>query len=193
MSSPLVCQACLRPVRIQDASGIDPFTLFGLPVAYSLSRPELEKAYLKLSKSLHPDFYRDRPVDQPAARRLAALANDSYALLKDTLKRTQLLVRLWGGEVVASDKSVAPGFLEEQLALRESAELIKEDDVVREGLRRTAIEKTMLAEKEISDSMSAAEKADDKAALLGEVQRRLNELNYHRRLLRKLEKHDTEE
>lgn len=193
MSSPLVCQACLKPARIQDTTGVDPFTLFGLPITYSLSRPELEKAYLKASKSLHPDFYRDRPDDQPAARRLAALANDSYALLKDTLKRTQLLVRLWGGESIASDKNVAPGFLEEQLALRESAEAMNEDDVAREALRRTAIEKTMLAEREISERMSAAEAAGDKAALLGEVQRRLNELNYHRRLLRKLEKHDAEE
>jgi DnaJ-domain-containing protein 1 len=189
---PLVCEACKKPVGISELAGVDAFTLFGLPIRYSLSRPELEKAYLKASKSLHPDYFRDRPDHQSAARRLAALANDSYALLKDALKRAQLLVRLWAGDKVATEKSLAPGFLEEQLALREKAEALQEDDVAREALRRTTLERLMAVEGEIAALMRQAEESEERLSFLLEVQRRLNELSYHRRLLRRLEKTEAE-
>jgi Fe-S protein assembly co-chaperone HscB len=192
MPSPILCDACRKLVRVQDLASIDPFSVFNLPVRYGLPRAELEKAYLGVSKSLHPDYFRDQPEEQAAARRLSALANDSYSVLKDSLKRAQLLVRLWAGDEAASDKGVAPGFLEEQLALREKAEAVKEDDVAREALRRITLDRLMAAEKEIADRMAAADAGTDREVILRQVRQRLNELNYHRKLLRRLEKDEAE-
>jgi hypothetical protein len=111
-----LCEGCgsLRAPGEAEREGY--FVFFGLPEQYALSRAALERAYLDVSKALHPDRHRGSPR-QPAARRLAAFANEGYAVLRDAGRRAAYVLE----RRKVPPATLSPAFLETQLALREEA------------------------------------------------------------------------
>ena len=118
---PYLCEAC--GVLTREPARLDHFARMGLPRTFNLDREQLETAYLKLSRLLHPDRrVREGAAVQTKAMVLSARLNEAYTTLKDDIARAEHLLALAGGPSADDDKRTPPGFLLEQLELREAAE-----------------------------------------------------------------------
>ena len=132
----IVCEACGALFR--EPANLDHFALFGLPRRYALDEPAFEKAYLELSRLLHPDRQVAAKSPEPLrARQSRALAlsagmNAAYATLKSPHKRAEYLLKLLGGPSAEKDKRTPPDFLVEMMERREALEEAKA-----EGARAT--------------------------------------------------------
>jgi molecular chaperone HscB len=92
--SPLLCPSC---GKVQRASDVDYFRVFGLPRSLSLDASLLEQEFHRLSRKLHPDrFARASENEQQASLANTALLNDAYRTLRDPVQRTEYLLRLEG-------------------------------------------------------------------------------------------------
>jgi molecular chaperone HscB len=128
LARPFVCSKC--GALFKEPPGLDHFAFFGLERAFDLEEAALEKAFLELSRLLHPDRQiarKNTSGESPDARRLRALAlsaamNAGYETLKNPLKRAEYLLRLSGGVGPDKDRRTPPGFLDEMLELREEVE-----------------------------------------------------------------------
>ncbi len=178
LATPVACEACgaLQPLR--GVADCDPFRILGLPRAYALRRPDLEKAYLRASRLVHPDR---RPDDAAAARRLSTLVNDAYATLRDPLRRAARLVALEGGPAPASLKP-DPGFVAEQFALRERA-----DGGDRQGVRDEVEHRAADARAAIDAEFAALPAGPGRIEALGRIAAHLQRLTFFGSLLRDLE------
>jgi molecular chaperone HscB len=189
MTTPLQCPACGaqagNPLQCQcghsrtakEIESLDYFTLFGMPTGYALQRPALEKAYLQLSRAVHPD--RNPGAGQVGAmRRLAAFVNEAYAVLKDPVRRADYLVRLWGGAPADEGRKMTPAFLAEQLELREAAE--EADEEARERLRQETAGRLAAHQLAVEQCLSAGPHEVVKARRL------LDEMQFYRTFLRDL-------
>ena len=95
-----------------------PFEIFGLPAEFDVDLGELADRHRELSRALHPD----RHVDQPPLQRRQALSralevNDAFRVLRDPLKRAQVLLDLAG---VNQNQETSPAFLMEVMERREA-------------------------------------------------------------------------
>jgi len=101
----------------------DPFTLLGLEKKYDLDMKLLDKAYFDAQKKTHPDqFSKSSPEEKAEASKRSADINRAYLLLKDPLKRAELLLKEANRDLFSHD----PLFLEEVMQWREKA-AAKED------------------------------------------------------------------
>lgn len=121
---PYLCHTCGTLLR--DPPGLSHFGRFGLPPRFELDLAELERRYLDLSRRLHPDRRIGKgPQVQARALILSSALNEAYAALKDERLRAEHLLQVWGGPTAEQDKRTPPGFLMEQLELREELEEAK--------------------------------------------------------------------
>lgn len=121
LASPVACSSCGKLLTVPV--GTDHFALLGLPRHYPLDLPKLERAYLKSSRLVHPDFFGSKPKEEQAqAMRLTALINDAYQTLRDPVRRGEYLLRLLGGKSASADRHTPPCFLAEMLELREETD-----------------------------------------------------------------------
>jgi molecular chaperone HscB len=120
LTSPIACAACGRLQTLP--AGSNHFSLLGLPAAMKVDLGALERAYLKVSRMVHPDFFANRPEEQTQALRLAAAVNEAYRTLKTPIQRAEYLLLLAGGKTSGQDRHTPPGFLQEMLLLREEIE-----------------------------------------------------------------------
>ncbi|MGB0468062.1 MAG: Fe-S protein assembly co-chaperone HscB [Pontibacterium sp.] len=102
------------------------FELFALPVSFSIDLNLLSAHYIELQKTLHPDRHAhlsDR--ERRLAEQYTAYLNEALTTLRTPLSRAQYLLELEGLDV-RSESSVAidPGFLMQQMMLRERLEEI---------------------------------------------------------------------
>jgi molecular chaperone HscB len=106
------------------------FELFGMPVGFVLDTGELAARYRELQKVVHPDrFASAGGQSQRLSLQSATMVNEAYEVLKDPLKRAQYLLGLRGVETGAQQKSLNdPGFLMEQMELREALVAVREAD-----------------------------------------------------------------
>ncbi len=118
---PLYCHHCGALRSFREAERLDKFTLFGLPAGYSLDKRQLEAAYLRVSRHLHPDRFAGSDKDSATARRLSALVNDAYQILRDPLKRARYLILKSGRDPAGQ---ATPEFLGLQLDYRERLEAV---------------------------------------------------------------------
>jgi molecular chaperone HscB len=82
------------------------FTLFQLPQHLNLDVVGLEKQFYALSRRLHPDRFAAKPVfEQEAALAASSHLNDAYRTLKDSILRTQYLLKLEGVELEEQSKA----------------------------------------------------------------------------------------
>ncbi len=95
--STLFCPHCSK---IQPPPGGDYFSVFGLAPKLDLDLVELEHAFHRLSRKLHPDrFARAQENEKEWSLADTALLNDAYRTLKDPLRRTEYLLKLLGAEI----------------------------------------------------------------------------------------------
>jgi molecular chaperone HscB len=128
----LFCPHCSK---IQPASSGDFFQVFRLRRAFQIDPEELEREFHRLSRKLHPDrFARASEREREWSLADTALLNDAYRTLKDTLFRTEYLLKLEGAEIGEQhagknrqDPSrVPPDLLEEVFELNMQLEEMRE-------------------------------------------------------------------
>jgi len=97
------CSAC---GKVQPPVPVDYFTFFGLPRKLNIDVALLEKEFYQLSRKLHPDLYSGAdPREQEWSLEQSSQLNDAYRTLKDSIKRTEYLLRLEGVELEEQSKS----------------------------------------------------------------------------------------
>ena len=95
--STLFCPHCSK---IQPPPGGDFFQVFGLERRFSVDLPMLEHEFHRLSRKVHPDrFARADENERQWSLADTALLNDAYRTLKDSLHRTEYLLKLEGAEI----------------------------------------------------------------------------------------------
>lgn len=94
-----------------------PFEILGLPRTFDLDPNAIEAAYLPLAARAHPDLLGD-----DAALALSERLNEARRILEDPESRADLLLNLLGGPTREADRSLDPGFLQEQMDERERIE-----------------------------------------------------------------------
>jgi len=122
-TSALLCPDC---GKVQPASAADYFQVFGLERRLNLDTSALEREFHRLSRRLHPDrFARASAGEQQWSLANTALLNDAYRALRDTLQRTEYLLRLEGlkigeehaGKGKSADRQPPADLLEEVFEL----------------------------------------------------------------------------
>jgi molecular chaperone HscB len=75
----------------------DYFAVFSLPRRLHIDLPQLERSFYRLSRQYHPDIYATKSVEeQQWSLDQTSLLNDAYRTLKDSVTRTEHLLRLEG-------------------------------------------------------------------------------------------------
>lgn len=107
---------------------MDYFTLFALPIHYSVNTNELASRYQELQKQYHPDrFAACSERERLQAVQQAATINDAYQTLKHPLKRAEYMLSLQGFDLNSEQYTMHDtDFLMEQLTLREELEQIEQ-------------------------------------------------------------------
>lgn len=108
---------------------MDYFTLFALPIRYSVETNDLASRYQELQKKYHPDRFAACPErERLKAIQQAATINDAYQTLKHPLRRAEYMLSLQGFELNSEQHTLHDtAFLMEQLTLREELEQIEQD------------------------------------------------------------------
>lgn len=172
---------------------LDPFSVLGLPRAFTVDLAAIEKTHRELSRALHPDRYTGAP---PAQRRTALSkaveVNEAWRVVRDPVRRAEALLGLAGVAVGENrEPAASPDFLMEVMDQREAlAQARAAGDVRRiEELAGSAEMASAEAEREIAAALDAS--TDDHAQAALEA---LGRLRFYRRLLEEargaLEAHD---
>lgn len=90
--SALLCSACRK---LQPTAGVDYFRAFGLERKLAVDGAQLERAFHRLSRQLHPDrFARSSVEEQQRSLESTALLNDAYRTLREPVGRVEYLLGL---------------------------------------------------------------------------------------------------
>jgi len=102
----------------------DHFALFGLERGFAVDGERLRARYRELQQALHPDRFVSAPENERRwSVQAAGRVNDAYTTLKAPLPRAVYLLSLAGVEIdEETDTRMDPGFLMEQMELREAIE-----------------------------------------------------------------------
>ena len=100
------------------------FELFGLPSAFSIDLPTLEKAYRDIQSRVHPDrFAHAGDAERRASLQWTTRVNEAFQVLKNPVSRAQHLLALHGVDVAFETNTAMPQqFLMQQMELREALE-----------------------------------------------------------------------
>jgi len=97
------CGAC---GKVQPPVPVDYFSFFGLPRKLNVDAKALEKEFYVLSRKLHPDVYAQAgEKEQHWSEEQSSRLNDAYRTLKDSIKRTEYLLKLEGVELEEQSKA----------------------------------------------------------------------------------------
>ncbi|MGB8933291.1 MAG: Fe-S protein assembly co-chaperone HscB [Anaeromyxobacteraceae bacterium] len=177
----LACGACgkLQPVDRRE----DHFSLFGLPRVFGLEPAEVERRFRERSRLVHPDrFAKAEPRERRIALERATRLNDAHRVLRDWRLRAAYLLRLASQDPFGDPRRAHdPGFLEEQLELREAlAQAHADGDVERlRDLARGAKERLAALERELALTFDDERWYSDHAV---DVARRLARARYYENL-----------
>jgi len=100
---------------------MDAFDVLGLAPALDLDLAQIEQRYRDLQRALHPDkFVNAASSERRQSLSRAVSVNEAYRVLKDELKRAELVFARLTGEKAASGQATAdPELLMEVMELRE--------------------------------------------------------------------------
>ena len=129
------------------------FELFGMPVDFRVDTQLLAARYRELQKVVHPDrFAAADAQSQRLSLQNATLVNEAYQTLKTPLLRAQYLLRLHGRDIDAQQDSLNdPGFLMQQMALREALAAVPDADDPHASLDALLDEIASLARAQIAE------------------------------------------
>ena len=93
------------------------FDLLGIPVAFRLEAPELERRYRELQTRVHPDrFAAGTDIERRLAMQWATRANEAYRTLRDPVDRARYLLQLRGYDTGEESNTAMPAdFLMQQM------------------------------------------------------------------------------
>ncbi len=105
------------------------FQIFGVPVQFEQSLPELDAKWKALQREVHPDkFAAEGAAAQRLAMQWSVRINEGYQRLKDPLKRAAYLCELRGTAIDAENNTAMPAaFLMQQIEWREQADEVTTD------------------------------------------------------------------
>lgn len=104
------------------------FSLFGLPLTFSVDTLALELAYKNVQAKVHPDhFGAASAAERRIAMQWAARANEAYAVLRSPLKRAAYLCELNGTSIEAESNTAMPrDFMLQQMEWREALDAARQ-------------------------------------------------------------------
>ena len=121
LETPLACSACGVLISPPSDTQFDPFSIFGLELAYPLEPALLEKRLLRFTRLVHPDFFATADSAQRAqAERSSATLNAAHETLADDWARADWIVRHLGGPDEQRERSMPQAFLLEVLDWNET-------------------------------------------------------------------------
>jgi molecular chaperone HscB len=166
-------------------SASDAFDVLGLTPAFDLDDKELEQRYRDLQRTLHPDRFTQAPAsERRQALSRAVSVNDAYRVLRDPLKRAELLYARQGGKLGETGQQADPELLMEMMELREG---LAESKAARDRARRTQLTDEVRSKQ--TDALGALREAfavlaDGKnPGALHAAASALSRLRYYRRFL----------
>lgn len=145
------CWSCRGPVAarelfcatcgaVQPPGIADPFTRLGVPQAFGVDEPALQRRYFDLQRKLHPDRFAAKGAKERAlSQQQAASLNEAYETLKDPLARAAALLRLAGrdvkfdGQGTIADPALLMEAMEMREALAEASTAAEADAVIARG------------------------------------------------------------
>jgi len=168
------CSAC---GKVQPAVPVDYFTFFALPRKLNVDVALLEREFYQMSRKLHPDLYSGADArEQEWSLEQSSQLNDAYRTLKDSIKRTEYLLRLEGVELEEQSKNATE-------AARASGQIKKQ--VVPPDLLEEVFDLNM----QLEELRMQKKMGEDDPALIEEVGRQKLELEEkHDALLDELKK-----
>jgi molecular chaperone HscB len=100
------------------------FSLFGLPVRFSIDQQALDRAWRAVQAAVHPDRFAAAPDTQRLlALQYSTRINEAHQVLRDPLRRAAYLCELNGVDIQAEHNTAMPeAFLLQQMEWRESLE-----------------------------------------------------------------------
>lgn len=109
------------------------FELFELPVSFEVDLQDLSQRYRDLQRVVHPDkFVNASDRERLLSVEKAAMINEAYQILKFPQRRARYMLELQSVSFDdEKDTALDPGFLMEQIELREAlSELSQSDDPI---------------------------------------------------------------
>ncbi len=107
----------------------DYFTLFGLPLDYSIDRTRLSDHYRQLQQQYHPDRFANAPEqERRLSLQMASRVNEGNRVLRDPIERARYLLEQSGVDLGTDGETLRDGaFLMEQMELRETLEAVQQE------------------------------------------------------------------
>ena len=113
------------------------FSLFDMPVQYSIDKMQLTNNYRRLQKSIHPDNYAHASdMDKRLSMQKSTQINDAYQILKNPLKRAIYLLELHDLKIKDNESTTDSEFLMQQMELREQLSKLRHKDDPKEALKQ---------------------------------------------------------
>lgn len=159
---------------------MDAFDTLGLSPALDLDATVLEQRYRDLQRKLHPDrFAQASSSEKRAALARAVAVNEAYRALRDTLKRAEILLARYGGQL--QGEPADPELLMHVMELREGlAEARAKKDFA--AVEQLAREVETMEQANLGELRAALAKlAQGEKEALSQAQRALGRLRYCRR------------
>jgi molecular chaperone HscB len=160
---------------------MDAFDTLGLDPTLDLDVSLLEQRYRDLQRQLHPDkFAQASSSEKRESLSRAVGVNDAYRVLKDPLKRAELLLARHGAKL--SDREPAdPGLLMEVMELREALSEAKAARDLAQAKRLSVSVHEMQESATESLRVALRELADGRETGITQAARALGRLRYFRR------------
>jgi molecular chaperone HscB len=122
---------------MKPALGKNHFELFELPASFEVDQETLALRYRELQRAVHPDrFANATEQEKRLSVQQAAQINEAFQVLKTPLSRARYLLELGGLPLDDSNTQMDPGFLMEQMELREALGEVRGKDDPFEALNR---------------------------------------------------------
>lgn len=114
---------------MQPALGKNHFELFNLPASFEVEQETLALRYRELQRAVHPDrFANASEQEKRLSVQQAAQINEAFQVLKSPLPRARYLLEINGLPLDDTDTQMDPGFLMEQMELREELAGVRSAD-----------------------------------------------------------------
>ena len=124
------------------------FELFGLKVATRLDLKNLDEKFTLLQKQFHPDkFSNSSDTEKRIALQISSYLNDGYITLREYVTRIEYILKIKDFNTDENKTLFDREFLEEQIELNESIELLKTD--------RAQIDKVSTLTNDLSSKMES--------------------------------------
>lgn len=96
--SALFCSTCSA---VQGPAPVTHFQRLGVVYSFDVDIQALDQLYFDLQRQLHPDRFSNKtPKEKALSQQQATALNDSYEILKDSLRRADYMVHVQGVDVL---------------------------------------------------------------------------------------------